>query len=136
MKVLEVGAGCGYHAAVMAQLVGPEGHIYTVERIPGLVEQARTNLMEAGVENVTVVAGDGSRGLKEHAPYDRISVAASAPRIPDPLKDQLKSGGKLVIPVGTFSQDLLLVTRNHDFHVDRYMGVIFVPLIGEHGFKE
>ena len=136
MKVLEVGGGSGYHAAVMAEIVGPEGHVYAIERIPELAKQAVANLARAGIKNVTIVVGDGSLGLPDHAPYDRISVAASAPRVPEPLKEQLKPGGKLVIPVGIYDQELLLVTKKDGFEVRKYMGVIFVPLIGEHGFVE
>ncbi len=136
MKVLEVGGGCGYHAAVMAELIGPSGHVYSVERIPELVDLARRNLERTGYKNVTMILGDGTLGYKDQAPYDRISVAASAPDIPEPLKEQLKQGGRMVIPVGSYSQDLLVVTKDHDLKVERAMGVIFVPLIGEYGFKE
>jgi len=136
MKVLEVGGGCGYHAAVMAELVGPSGQVYSVERIPELVEMARRNLESAGYRNVSMILGDGTLGYKEQAPYDRISVAASAPDIPEPLKEQLRPGGRMVIPVGSYSQDLLVVTKNHEIRVERAMGVIFVPLIGEYGFKD
>ena len=136
MNVLEVGGGSGYHAAVMAELVRPGGHVYSVERIAELAEQARSNLARAGVENVTVIHSDGSLGLPEHSPYDRISVAATAPSIPEPLKQQLKSGGRMVLPVGRDSQELYLVTRKNGFSVERKMGVIFVPLIGREGFKE
>ena len=135
MNVLEVGGGSGYHAAIMAEIVGADGHVYSVERVPELVGRAMENLRLAGVSNVTVVEGDGSAGLPEHAPYDRISVAATAPAVPEPLKDQLKAGGKLVIPVGSGYQELLLVTRKNGFVVEEKMGVVFVPLIGEHGFK-
>lgn len=136
MKVLEVGGGCGYHAAVMAELVGPSGHVYSVERIPELVEVARRNLEKAGYRNVSMILGDGTLGYGEQAPYDRISVAASAPDIPEPLKEQLRPGGRMVIPVGSYSQDLLVVTKNHEIRVERAMGVVFVPLIGEYGFKD
>jgi protein-L-isoaspartate(D-aspartate) O-methyltransferase len=136
MTVLEVGGGSGYHAAVIAEIIGPKGHVYSVERVPELVSQARDNLKQAGILNVAMVQGDGSAGLPEHAPYDRISVAATAPAVPEPLKDQLKVGGKLVIPVGVGYQELLLVTRKNGFLVEEKMGVVFVPLIGEHGFKE
>jgi len=136
MKVLEVGGGCGYHAAVMAELVGPSGHVYSVERIPELVEMARRNLERARYRNVSMILGDGTLGYSEQAPYDRISVAASAPDIPEPLKEQLRPGGRMVIPVGTYSQDLLIVTKNHEIRVERAMGVIFVPLIGKYGFKD
>ncbi|HII07848.1 MAG TPA: protein-L-isoaspartate(D-aspartate) O-methyltransferase [Methanotrichaceae archaeon] len=136
MMVLDVGTGSGYHAAVMADLVGPEGHVYSIERIPELVVFAKRNLREAGIENVTVVEGDGSVGLPEHAPYDRINVAATAPKVPEPLKEQLKVGGKLVIPVGTCYQELILVIRSDEgFELEHHGGVIFVPLIGDHGFK-
>jgi protein-L-isoaspartate(D-aspartate) O-methyltransferase len=136
MKVLEVGSGSGYHAAVMAEIVGSEGHVYSVERMPELVIRAMENLEKAGISNVTIVEGDGSNGLQKHAPYDRISVAATAPYVPEPLKEQLKKNGKLVIPVGTGFQELLLVTRKNGFVVEEKMAVAFVPLIGEHGFKE
>jgi protein-L-isoaspartate(D-aspartate) O-methyltransferase len=135
MTVLEVGGGSGYHAAVMATMVGP-GHVYSVERMPELVAMAKRNLENACITNVTMIETDGSLGLPEHAPYDRISVAATAPRIPEPLKQQLKVGGKMVLPVGRDYQDLYLVTRTNGFCVEEKMGVIFVPLIGEEGFKE
>jgi protein-L-isoaspartate(D-aspartate) O-methyltransferase len=136
MTVLEVGGGSGYHAAVMANLVGPQGHIYSVERIAELAGLARKNLESARIKNVTVIEADGSIGLPEHAPYDRISVAATAPYIPEPLKQQLKIGGKMVLPVGRNYQELLLVTRKNGFVTEEKMGVVFVPLIGEQGFKE
>ena len=136
MTVLEVGGGSGYHAAVMAAMIGPDGMVYSVERRPQLVAAAKRNLEKAGVTSVTMIEADGSLGLPEHAPYDRISVAATAPRVPEPLKQQLRVGGKMVIPVGRDYQDLYLVTRKNGFCVEEKMGVIFVPLIGEEGFKE
>lgn len=136
MIVLEVGGGSGYHAAVMAAMVGEKGHIYSVERKPDLVAVARKNLERAGIRNVTMIEDDGSVGLPEHAPYDRISVAATAPKVPEPLKQQLKVGGKMILPVGRDYQELYLVTRKNGFSVEEKMGVIFVPLIGEEGFKE
>jgi len=136
MRVLDVGTGSGYHAAVMAKLVGPEGHVYSIERVATLVAFARKNLSEAGIENVTVVEGDGSRGLPDHAPFDRINVAATAPKVPEPLQAQLKVGGKLVIPVGSCYQELLLVVRTEEgFEAEQHGGVVFVPLIGDHGFQ-
>ncbi|MCJ7445601.1 MAG: protein-L-isoaspartate(D-aspartate) O-methyltransferase [Methanotrichaceae archaeon] len=136
MQILEIGGGSGYHAAVMANLVKPDGHVFSIERIPELVAQARENLRNAGVVNVSMIEGDGSTGLLEHAPFDRISVAATAPRVPEPLKQQLKVGGKMVIPVGTTFQELILLKRKNGFYIEEKMGVAFVPLIGEHGFKE
>lgn len=136
MRVLDVGTGSGYHAAVMADLVGPEGHVYSIERVPELVVYSRRNFREAGIENVTVIEGDGSRGLPDRAPYDRINVAATAPEVPEPLKEQLKVGGKLVIPVGSCYQELVLVVRTEEgFELEHRGGVVFVPLIGDHGFK-
>lgn len=136
MKILEVGGGSGYHAAVLAVLTGPEGHVYSVERIARLARAARENLSTAGIENVTVVEGDGSLGLEEHAPYDRISVAATAPKIPESLKKQLRVGGRMVIPVGSSIQELVVVTRTNGTTVEEKMGVLFVPLIGKEGFSE
>jgi protein-L-isoaspartate(D-aspartate) O-methyltransferase len=138
-NVLEVGAGSGYHAAVTAHIVGPSGHVYTVERIASLAERARCNLEQAGYSaTVTVVTGDGSLGLPEHAPYDRIFVACAAPDVPAPVVEQLKEGGKMLVPVGTghFGQDLILVEKKNGKVVKSDLGgCIFVPLIGEHGFR-
>jgi protein-L-isoaspartate(D-aspartate) O-methyltransferase len=134
MKVLEIGAGSGYHAAVMAGLAG-SGHIYTVERIEALAFSARDNLKKAGITNVTVIVADGSLGLPQFAPYDRISVAAAAPEILDTLTDQLKPGGKLVIPVGRLYQELYLVTKTDGIKKEAKGGVIFVPLLGKKGFS-
>jgi len=136
MSVLEVGGGSGYHAAVMADLVGAQGHIFSMERHPELVVAARKSLNQAGINNVTMIEGDGSIGLLERAPFDRISVAATAPRVPEPLKQQLKPGGKMVIPVGTAFQELVLVTRKNGFAAEEKMGVAFVPLIGKEGFRD
>lgn len=134
MNVLEVGGGSGYHAAVMAEIIGPEGQVFSVERIPELMILAKKNLRKARISNVTMVQGDGSAGLSDHAPYDRISVAATAPSVPQPLKEQLGKGGKLVIPVGSGYQELLLVTRKNGYVIEEKMAVVFVPLLGEHGF--
>jgi protein-L-isoaspartate(D-aspartate) O-methyltransferase len=138
-KVLEVGGGSGYHAAVMAELVRPDGQVYSMERIPSLAERALASLKENGYGAlVEVIVGDGSMGLPEKAPFDRISIAAAAPSVPNLLQMQLVEGGKLLIPVGgKFYQQLILVTRRHDNFVRKELGgCVFVPLIGEHGFKE
>ncbi len=137
-RVLEVGGGSGYHAAVMAELVRPGGMVYSIERIPSLAEMARKNLREAGYSGlVEVIEGDGTRGLPEHAPYDRISVAAAAPDVPEPLKQQLADEGRMLVPVGgSWHQDLVMVVRNKGkFRIEDLGGCIFVPLIGEHGHK-
>ncbi len=140
-KVLEVGTGSGYHAALVAEIVGEKGHVYTIERIPELAEFARKNLERTGyIKRVTVIVGDGSLGYPEAAPYDRILVTAAAPDVPKPLVEQLKPGGKMVIPVGDLSlfQDLLLVEKKSSgkVKVKNLGGCAFVPLIGRYGWKE
>ncbi|MEB3756681.1 MAG: protein-L-isoaspartate(D-aspartate) O-methyltransferase, partial [Desulfurococcales archaeon] len=113
-KVLEIGTGSGYQAALLAEIVGDEGHVYTVERIPELAEIAKKNLEKAGYNNrVTVIVSDGTLGYKEKAPYDRIIVTAASPDIPKPLVEQLKPNGILVIPVGDrYLQRLLIVEKD------------------------
>ncbi len=134
MKILEIGAGSGYHAAVMAVLAG-SGHVYAVETIEGLAFFARDNLKKAGINNVTIIVEDGSLGLPGYAPYDRISVACAAPEILDTLTEQLKTGGKLVIPVGRYFQELYLVTKTNGLKKEAKGSVVFVPLVGKKGFK-
>lgn len=134
-RVLEVGSGSGWHAAVLAILAGP-GHVVTIERHESLARAARERLAPFGVE---VVAGDGSKGLPERAPFDRISVAAAAPRVPKPLLDQLAAGGILVLPVETRGQQTLTRVRklaDGRIQEEDLMPVVFVPLIGEYGFPE
>ena len=137
-RVLEVGTGSGYHAAVCAEMIAPDGHIWTIERISSLATFAEGNLKRTGYSQlVTVVFGDGSKGLPEQAPFDRIFVAAGAPDIPKPLTDQLKDGGRLLVPVGgRFYQDLIRVTRVKSRLLRENLGgCVFVPLIGEHGYQ-
>jgi len=140
MKVLEVGAGSGYHAATIAEIVGDAGHVFTVEYVHKLVSIAGNNLSQAGYANrVTIVEGDGSLGYAERAPYDRILVTAAAPEIPPPLLEQLKSDGILVVPVGgrIFPQELVRVRKKSDRALERDSlgGVAFVPLVGKFGFS-
>jgi protein-L-isoaspartate(D-aspartate) O-methyltransferase len=146
-KILEIGAGSGWHAATVAEIVAPKqaprsewGRVYTVEINSNLAEVARKNIMNTGYgDRVTIIVGDGSKGYSEKAPYDRIFVAAAAPEIPKPLVDQLKAGGVMLIPVGSPSlfQTLLKVTKGTDGKLkdESLGGVAFVPLIGEYGFK-
>jgi len=103
-RVLEVGAGWGYHAAVLAALVRPGGQVVAIERLGGLAAQARENLRTVGFPEAEVVGGDGTLGWPDLAPYDRISVACAAPAVPPPLFEQLAEGGKMVIPVGEYQQ--------------------------------
>lgn len=136
-KVLEVGGGRGYHAAVIAEVVGEEGKVITVELLESLASDAEKVLKRAGYDNVQVVTGDGSKGFEENAPYDRISVACGAPEIPPPLIKQLKVGGKILIPVGgSFYQNLILAVKTDKKRIKKkdLGGVLFVPLKGEYGY--
>jgi protein-L-isoaspartate(D-aspartate) O-methyltransferase len=138
LRVLEVGGGSGYHAAVIAEAVGPRGHVWSVERIEPLATSARRNLEASGYKDrVTVVVGDGSCGWPEHAPYDRISVACASPSVPETMRSELSDGGSLLIPVGGPSvQELLRVTRRgDDFTVEDLGGCVFVPLRGRCGYQ-
>jgi len=145
-KVLEVGSGSGWHAATIAEITAPSdvpkekwGHVYTVEIVRELADSARAILEKVGYgDRVTVVAADGSEGYAEEAPYDRILVTAAAPSIPKPLTEQLKTGGILVIPVGStyFYQTLLCVRKTDSRLVEENLGgVAFVPLTGKYGHK-
>lgn len=145
-RVLEIGAGSGWHASTIAEVVASTdspkeewGHVYTVERVSELAEFARKNIEKVGYgERITVICGDGSLGYPDEAPYDRILVTAAAPNIPNPLVEQLKNGGILVIPVGgiQFYQTLIRVRKkNGKIFEENLGGVAFVPLFGEHGFK-
>lgn len=137
MKILEVGSGSGYQAAILAELVGNKGKVYTIERIIELVMLARNNITKLGYKNIEFTHGDGTKGYKEKAPFDRIIVTAAAPSIPHPLLEQLIDGGKLVIPVGnTFWQNLQLVEKyGKETKITNIMPVVFVPLLGEFGHK-
>jgi protein-L-isoaspartate(D-aspartate) O-methyltransferase len=126
-RVLDVGTGSGYHAAVLAQLCE---HVWSVERHPALSERAAANLAAAGVENVTLRVGDGTLGLPDEAPFDAINIAAAGAAVPPALEAQLGPGGRLVAPVDNGDQRLLLV-RRHDGELERTRleRVRFVPLI-------
>ena len=134
-KVLEIGAGSGYAAAVLSEIAAD---VYTVERHGPLAEKAAATLADLGYDNVHVLHGDGTRGWPAHAPYDAIIVAASGPTISESLKDQLKIGGRLVMPVGTDAhvQELVRVTRTaqREYRREDLADVRFVPLLGEEGW--
>ena len=134
-RVLEIGAGSGYAAAVLAEIAA---EVYTVERHAPLAREARERLRALGYENVQLRVGDGSRGWPEHAPYDAIVVAAGAPEVPEALKEQLAVGGRLVIPVGQGRtlQELLRLRRLSETQYQREElgGVRFVPLVGAEGW--
>ena len=128
-RVLDVGAGSGYHAAVLARLAR---WVWSIERIAELAEQARANLEAAGVATVTVAVGDGARGLPEEAPFDAINVAAAARQVPPALEEQLAPGGRLVAPVGKGGNQRLVVERRGPEGIERQVlsPVRFVPLVG------
>lgn len=134
-KILEIGAGSGYHAAVVSKIIGEKGHIYTIERLPELAKKAEENLKKANIKNVTVKTGDGSEGLKEYALYDIIYVTCAAPEIPLPLIEQLKDPGKLMVPIGNTFCMLTLLEKQKGETKRRNLGsCAFVPLVGKHGF--
>lgn len=133
-KVLEIGTGSGYQAAILAELAK---EVHTIDRIPALAESAGRTLRELGYENVHVRIGDGSVGLGDEAPFDAIIVTAAAPAIPAPLVDQLREGGIIVAPVGErFSQVLIKGRKKKGAFVEeKNTPCVFVPLIGEYGWK-
>jgi protein-L-isoaspartate(D-aspartate) O-methyltransferase len=132
-RVLDVGTGSGYQAAVLAELAA---EVVTIERIAALAETARAALSAAGYGNVDVRVGDGSLGVPERAPFHGVAVAAAAPGVPQALYDQLLEGGRLVVPRGTRGhQELVLVVRTPEGPVERTaLPVRFVPLVGDEGF--
>jgi protein-L-isoaspartate(D-aspartate) O-methyltransferase len=134
-RVLEIGAGSGYQTAVLAQLAS---QVYSIERIGELARQAQGRIRDLGIYNATVKAFDGTLGWNAYGPYDGILVAAGGPRIPDPLIAQLKTGGRLVIPIGETreSQKLIRVIKTEGGHsVEEHGPCQFVPLIGQHGWS-
>jgi len=132
-RVLDVGSGSGYQAAVLSELAA---EVDTIERIPELADLARANLAAAGYERVRVHVGDGTRGLPERAPFGAIAVAAAAPGLPQTLYDQLEPRGRLVVPVGRGLQRLELIVRSPEGPaVVRSVPCRFVPLVGEEGFS-
>jgi len=133
-KILEIGTGSGYHAAIVAQLVGTTGTVYTIERFESLATTAKHNLEEIKCPNVIVEIGDGSCGLPAHQPYDRIYVTCAAPDIPQPLIDQLQDPGKLLIPVGDMFCELTILQKEKQKQTIHHLGgCVFVPLVGRYG---
>jgi len=134
-RTLEIGTGSGYQTAILAEL---SKKVCTIEKIRRLLVKARNVLAELGYNNILFRAFDGTLGWKEHEPYDAIIVTAGAPKIPEPLLDQLAEGGRLVIPVGNrFSQELIKLTKRKGNYIQKSLGGCrFVDLVGLHGWKE
>lgn len=135
-KVLEIGTGSGYQAAILAELAEI---VYTIERLDTLSTKARTNLYSQGYDNIFLIVGDGTLGLPEYAPYDKIIVTAAAPKATETLLSQLNNGGKMVVPVGNRSiQDLKLIEKALNGRIYRKSlgGCRFVPLIGKEGWRD
>lgn len=127
-RVLDIGTGSGWQTALLAEIVGPKGLVVSIERIESLSQQAQENLLKFHFNNIKLVVGDGSLGLKKESPYDRIIVAASAQDIPSAWREQLKQGGIIVAPVGT---SLIKIAKKSEdrFSQEEFPGFIFVPLI-------
>jgi len=134
-KVLEIGTGSGYQAAILSLLAKD---VYTIERIAALAEGAERVLKELGYTNVMVKVGDGTLGWEEYAPFDAIIITAAAPNVPQPLIEQLGDGGRLVAPIGPIWSQLLVKVRRKgkDLIVEHLTAVAFVPLIGEYGWEK
>ena len=134
-RVLEIGTGSGYQTAVLAELAET---VFSVERIPTFVQQARSRLESLGYYNVLLKVGDGTIGWSEHAPFDAILITAAAPRIPRPLLEQLKVGGRLVLPLGAEEvQTLVRIVRDEQgMHEETLGDCRFVKLIGRHGWEK
>ena len=134
-KILEIGAGSGYHSAIVSELVGKNGRVYTIEKYSNLAEFAKDNIKKTKIENVIVKVGDGSLGLEEYSPYDRIYVTCAAPDVPQPLIDQLVDGGKMLIPVGRMFSNLVFIEKEKGNIKKKDLGgCSFVPLVGKYGF--
>lgn len=134
-RVLEIGTGSGYQTAILGQLAS---RVYSIEIVAELADAARRNLEKLSISNVEILTGDGSHGLPEHAPYDGILVAAAAPAVPAPLKEQLANGGRLVLPVGGRRGQVLECWQRQDDQLrsQPVTGVAFVPLLGEFGWED
>ncbi len=134
-KVLEIGTGSGYQAAVLGELAK---EVYTIERIAVLTKMAKETLLSLGYENIHLATGDGTLGWPGEGPFERIIITAASPKIPDPLMEQLAMDGILLVPVGSrHSQQLLKIRKTKQGVAEEYhTPCVFVPLIGEHGWKD
>jgi protein-L-isoaspartate(D-aspartate) O-methyltransferase len=133
-RVLEIGTGSGYQTALLARLAA---QVFSVERIPALLDRARELLQSLGIRNVSLLLGDGTLGWRDYAPYDAILVGAAAPDVPRPLVEQLGEGGRLLVPIGDREEQMLAVLTRRGDQVQRrdVAPVRFVPLLGAHGWE-
>jgi len=133
-RILEVGTGSGYQAAILAELAK---EVYTIERIASLAKRAEVKLSDLGYQNIKIKVDDGTLGWKENAPFNKIIITAASPRIPLPLTEQLAENGRLILPLGeSFSQVLTLVEkRGNRIESQKICGCVFVPLVGKYGWK-
>lgn len=134
-RVLEVGTGSGYQTVLLAHLAE---QVFSIERIPALLEAAREVIQKLEIRNVSLLLGDGSLGWREYAPYDAMLVGAASPEVPEPLTEQLAEGGRLVIPIGTREEQVLAVITKREGRLNRQdvAPVRFVPLVGRHGWQD
>jgi len=136
-KILEIGTGSGWQAAILSHLVGEKGFVYSIETVGELAEFARKNIKNMKIKNIEIFVKDGSTGLEDKAPFDRIIITAAAPDIPEPLLKQLKIDGIMVVPIGNlFLQEMYIVKKLKDKIEKKSIGnFMFVPLKGKYGFK-
>ncbi len=136
-KILEIGSGSGWQSAILSFLVA-HGKVFSIERHPKLVKFAKENLNKLGIQNVDIILGDGSLGLSQESPFDRIIITAACKKVPPPLFEQLSLDGLLIAPVGEYSQSLILFKKTSQdiIEIKNQPGYVFVPLLGKFGHLE
>lgn len=136
-KILEIGSGSGWQSAILSFLVA-HGKVFSIERHPKLVKFAKENLNKLGIQNVEIILGDGSLGLSQESPFDRIIITAACKKVPPPLFEQLSLDGLLIAPVGEYSQSLILFKKTSQgiIEIKNQPGYVFVPLLGKFGHLE
>lgn len=135
-KVLEIGSGSGYQAAIISEIIGKKGKIISTEIVPELADFARQNIKKLGLRNVEIITHDGSKGYEKEAPYDRIIVTAACPEIPRPLVSQLKENGIIIAPVGGMNEQAMIKARKRNGRLaeENLGNFVFVPLKGRYGY--
>ena len=134
-QILDIGSGSGWQAALLAEIVGEKGKVIALEIVSELVAEGKKNAALFSFKNIQFIKSDGSKGYQKEAPFDRIIGAAAIPKVPQVLKDQLKIGGRMVLPVGITEQEIVLITRESEkeFREEHFPGFVFVPMLGEYG---